>query len=126
MEAFAEFLENAAKSHKDAGNKKVDPIKIAIIDDGVDATVPQLQSAIALGKSFSPYPNSTEFMRAYFVPSGRHGTLMATLIKKICPNAELYVARLEERPAEDGHRRYTAKSAKEVNDCGNPCLFAPG
>ncbi|KAI0466816.1 peptidase S8/S53 domain-containing protein [Xylaria cf. heliscus] len=92
----------------------VSPIKIAILDDGLDATVPELQNAIALGKSFSPYPNSTEFMKAYFLPSGRHGTLMATLIRKICPKPEIYIARLEEYFDKDGRARYTATSAKEA------------
>jgi hypothetical protein len=107
MEDFAKFLENARESN-------VDPIKIAIIDDGLDATVPRLQNSIALGKSFSPYPNSSEFMKAYFVPSGRHGTLMATLVQKICPKPQLYIARLEERPTAGGRAHYTATSATEV------------
>ncbi|KHO11490.1 ankyrin repeat protein [Metarhizium robertsii ARSEF 23] len=51
---------------------KVTPVKIAIIDDGMGD--PSLQRAIAMGKSFSHYPNSTEFMNSYFVPSGKHGT----------------------------------------------------
>jgi len=111
MENFAKFLENTREPN-------IDPIKIAIIDDGLDATVPKLQNAIALGKSFSPYPNSTEFMKAYFVPSGRHGTLMATLVQKICPKPQLYIARLEERSTAGGRARFTATSAKEV--CNSP------
>ncbi|KAK9442281.1 Peptidase S8/S53, subtilisin/kexin/sedolisin [Metarhizium brunneum] len=65
-----------------------------------------------MGKSFSHYPNSTEFMNAYFVPSGKHGTQMAKLITQICPDPHLFIAQLEERLAPDGSGRcITAESA---------------
>jgi hypothetical protein len=108
MKDFASFLRNIK-------TEKVAPVKIAIIDDGIDATLDSLQGKIAGGTSFCPYPNSTDLMNAYFVPSGRHGTLMASLICQICPDPRLYIARLEERPAVDGNdRRITAKSAAKV------------
>lgn len=105
---------NFAKILISANRPDVELIKIPIIDDGLDATVPGLQDAIALGKSFSPHPTSNEFMRAYFVPEGRHGTLMGTLVRKICFKAQLYIARLEERYTIGGHARFTVTSAKEV------------
>ncbi|KAH0593254.1 hypothetical protein MHUMG1_08976 [Metarhizium humberi] len=92
---------------------KVTPVKIAIIDDGMSD--PSLQRAIAMGKSFSHYPNSTEFMNSYFVPSGKHGTQMAKLITRICPDPRLFITRLEERLAPDGSERcITAESAAEA------------
>lgn len=109
MKNFATFLRNIPEG-------KTSTVKIAIIDDGVDASLDSLDGKIAGGKSFCPHPNSTDLMNAYFVPSGKHGTRMATLISQICPNPRLYVARLEEHPKidGDGRRQITAKSAAEV------------
>ena len=107
MERFSTFLQRIRPND-------IGPIKIAIIDNGIDATWPEIDRRIAKGKSFYRYPNSTEFTNAYFVPSGLHGTLMASLICKICPKPELYIARMEERPTEKGLARYTIASAIEV------------
>ncbi|RFU79743.1 intracellular serine protease [Trichoderma arundinaceum] len=91
------------------------PVKIAIIDDGVDASLASLDDKIAMGESFCPYPNSTDLVSPYYVPSGKHGTCMAALICKICPHVKLYVARLDERPAVgSGQRQITIKSAADA------------
>ncbi|KAI0969672.1 hypothetical protein F4678DRAFT_473528 [Xylaria arbuscula] len=91
------------------------PVKVAIIDDGVDASLLSLDGKIAIGKSFCPYVNSTDLLSPYYVPSGNHGTCMATLISKICPEVSLYVARLDERQAPgSSHRQITAKSAADA------------
>jgi hypothetical protein len=96
--------------------KQVTSMKIAIIDDGIDATVASLQPRIAGGATFCPYPHSSDLMNPYFVPSGNHGTLMAQLICSICPDSLLYIARLEELPTVTGRgRRVTAKSAAKVS-----------
>ncbi|KAJ5679024.1 hypothetical protein N7462_007268 [Penicillium macrosclerotiorum] len=109
MKDFSQSLRNFPSRSNPA------PVKIAIIDDGIDTSQVHIRSQIALGKSFFPYPNSSEFMNSYFVPSGQHGTQMAVLIDKICPNALLFIARLEERPATDGNgRRIAAKSAADA------------
>jgi hypothetical protein len=103
-----------ASNGQEAGNE-VQPIKIAIIDDGIDATMYDLQSKIAGGATFCPYPHSSELVNSYFVPRGKHGTLMAQLICRLCPAAQLYVARLEELPTPTGEgRRITAISAAKV------------
>lgn len=94
---------------------KIAPVKIAIIDDGVDASLEFLLGKIAGGKSFCPYASSSDLMNAYYVPSGQHGTMMADLICKICPSCRLYVARLDERPGRsDSTRHITIDSAAEV------------
>lgn len=110
MKSFASFLRGI-----DEGSKHF--IKIAVIDDGVDASLDSLTGKIASGKSFCPYPNSTDLMSAYFAPTGKHGTCMASLISQLCPNVRLYVARLEEhrKVDGDGRRQITAKSAAEVS-----------
>lgn len=92
------------------------PVKVAIIDDGVDASLISLGGKIAIGKSFCYYANSTDQMSPYYIPSGNHGTCMADLICKLCPKVSLYIARLDERQAAgSGQRQITAKSAAEVS-----------
>ncbi|KAK6360673.1 hypothetical protein TWF730_006807 [Orbilia blumenaviensis] len=98
-------------------------IKIALIDDGVDASLSLFEGKIAAGRSFCPYPNSKELVSSYFVTSGKsHGTIMAYLICTICPRVKLYVARLDEGYNLYGKRQITAQSAaKAINwavDCG--------
>ncbi|KAI1320047.1 peptidase S8/S53 domain-containing protein [Xylariaceae sp. FL0255] len=92
-------------------NDHVAPVKIAIIDDGIDATVSDLQRKIVGGATFCPYPHSDNLVNSYF------------LICRLCPDVQLYVARLEELPSSSGSgRRVTARSAaKAVNwavNCG--------
>jgi hypothetical protein len=107
LEDFATFIYNAPA---------IPPVKIAIIDDGVDASLASLNGKIAGGKSFCRHPNSDDLMSAYFAPSGMHGTWMATMITRLCPHVSLYIARLEEYPSiqGDGRRQITAESAAEV------------
>lgn len=110
MSSFASLLRKA-EAYDD-----IQAVKIAIIDDGVDGSLSSLENTIAIGKSFCPYANSTELMSPYYVPSGNHGTCMATLISKICPKVKLYVARLDERqPPGSSHRQITARSAADVS-----------
>ncbi|KIW63767.1 hypothetical protein PV04_08745 [Phialophora macrospora] len=106
---FATFLRGVDKGTKHH-------VKIAVIDDGVDASWDSLTGKIAAGKSFCPYPNSTDLMSAYFAPTGKHGTCMADLISQLCPNVRLYVARLEEhrKMDGDGRRQITTRSAAEA------------
>ncbi|KAJ4015293.1 hypothetical protein NW766_005628 [Fusarium irregulare] len=113
VEAFSNFIREASADEDTA--RRVSPIKIAIIDDGVDNTVADLEHKIVGGATFCPYPHSSEYANSYFVPSGRHGTLMAQLICRLCPNVQLFVARLEELPSASGSgRRITASSAAKA------------
>ncbi|OBT68012.1 hypothetical protein VE03_01564 [Pseudogymnoascus sp. 23342-1-I1] len=117
---FSTFLMHASMA-EDKGNQ-VPPVKIAIIDDGIDATMHGLQPKIAGGATFCPYPHSSDLVNSYFVPRGKHGTLMAQLICDICPGTQLYIARLEELPTlTGGGRRVTARSAAKAVDWAVSC-----
>lgn len=111
MKVFSSFLRGIEE-----GTRHV--VKIAVIDDGVDASLYSLAGKIPSGKSFCPYPNSTDLMSAYFAPTGKHGICMASLISHLCPNVRLYVARLEEhrKVKGDGSRQITARSAAEASN----------
>ena len=107
---FAKLLENVPTSQTGR------PVKIAIIDDGVDASMMSLDGKIATGKSFSPYANSTDLISPYFVSSSNHGTCMAMLITRLCPMVQLYVARLDQRRSSGTNSLHmTPKSAAEVS-----------
>ncbi|KAG5769166.1 hypothetical protein H9Q72_003509 [Fusarium xylarioides] len=102
---------------------KVNPVKVAIIDDGVDVSLESLRKKIAFGQSFCPYANSTDMMSPYFVSMSNHGTSMATLICNICPMVKLYIARLDQRQTSNiSQRHITADSAAQAvlwaTDCG--------
>ncbi|EWC43894.1 hypothetical protein DRE_01246 [Drechslerella stenobrocha 248] len=87
------------------------PVKIAVLDNGIDAALSIFNGKIAAGTSFAPYLHSRDLINAYFAPSDDHGTIMASLICQVCPRVQLYVARLEEGSSVDGRRQITAKSA---------------
>lgn len=110
MANFARLLRTACKQD----GSSVDPIKIAVIDDGVDASLVSLDGKIATGKSFCPYAVSSDLISPYYVSSGNHGTCMATLISRLAPNVSLYVARLDERLVGNGQRQIMPKSAADV------------
>ncbi|KAK4205770.1 ankyrin repeat-containing domain protein [Triangularia verruculosa] len=69
-------------------------LRIAIIDDGVDLTNSDGQRVnIADGKSFSR-DERHGLVEEYFVCPSGHGTSMASLIRRLCPFAQFYVAKL--------------------------------
>ncbi|KAK0623855.1 peptidase S8/S53 domain-containing protein [Immersiella caudata] len=122
--AWIECVSNFSRFLRRAPNAKEKdmPIKIAVIDDGVDGSLLSLDDKIVTGKSFCPYANSTDLMSPYYVSSGNHGTCMATLICKLCPEVSLYVARLDERQgAGSSQRQITTKSAAEAIQWATDC-----
>lgn len=110
VKRLSRFLATAKKP------KGMRRVKVAIIDDGVDASMSELDGRIAAGKSFSPYANSKDLMSPYFVSSSNHGTCMALLICELCPEVELYVAKLDQREVIGSNQRHiTTTSAVEVS-----------
>ncbi|OAA57929.1 intracellular serine protease [Niveomyces insectorum RCEF 264] len=74
-------------------NPMLAPIKVALIDDGVDTTNPSLQGRKYQGKSFDFYENGRR-NHAYWISTSGHGTIMARFIRTVCPTAEIYVIKL--------------------------------
>ncbi|KAI1359648.1 peptidase S8/S53 domain-containing protein [Xylaria arbuscula] len=104
MENFAMLLKNYRKPGCEES-------KVAIIDDGVDAAHGSLSRNIADGKSFSKGHGG--LYSSYYKSTRGHGTIMATLIRKVCPDARLYVAKLDEKRTDNG-LEITADSAVEA------------
>ncbi|KAI1420105.1 hypothetical protein F5Y12DRAFT_161904 [Xylaria sp. FL1777] len=92
-------------------------IKIAVIDNGVDASLDALDGKIAAGASFCPIPN-TSYHNPYYMTSETisHGSMVAGLICRMCPKAKLYVARIDELPSPQGKLLLTAESAAKAID----------
>ncbi|KAF2729240.1 hypothetical protein EJ04DRAFT_556217 [Polyplosphaeria fusca] len=110
MKAFANFIQNYEPAN---GPQPV--IKIALIDDGVDSTYNELNLSIKEGQSYSIRDKELGLWNPYYHSANGHGTVMACLIRQMCPKAELYVAKLNE-VATQGKVQITAASAvKAIN-----------
>ena len=97
MDGFATFILNYPKEPQER-------IKVALIDDGVDTAFRDLSRNIASGVSY--YRRTNGLYSSYYQSSGGHGTVMASLIRRICPHVRIYVAKLDEK--------LTATSAAKV------------
>ncbi|KAK4458238.1 intracellular serine protease [Cladorrhinum samala] len=88
-----------------------EPIKVALIDDGVDFM--ELDHPLAGGRTFCPRDEANHLNHPYYASATGHGTVMAKLINLMCPRAQLYVFRLEDHPSE-GARQINARSAAQA------------
>lgn len=109
MDEFADFIQNVKPSLP-----LYEPVTIALIDDGVDINEQSLHAKIIGGRSFCLRDRFQNLNKPYYVTSGGHGTLMASLICRVCPKAQLYVLKLDEHMSEHSTRQITAKSAAKV------------
>jgi hypothetical protein len=114
MEDFADFIQTAERN-ADPPVALAEPVLVAVIDDGVDINDASVQSRVIGGRSFCHRDEEENLNQPYYVSSSGHGTAMAGLICKLCPNVKLFVLKLDERQAaEAGKRSITAKSAAKV------------
>lgn len=110
MDEFADFIQNVDTPR----DLPVEPITIALIDDGVDINEQSLHAKIIGGRSFCQRDTHQNLSKPYYVTSGGHGTVMASLICRVFPKAQLYVVKLDEHISENMKRQITAKSAAKV------------
>ncbi|KAM0263347.1 hypothetical protein ACHAQJ_001203 [Trichoderma viride] len=104
MDSFARFIRNI---QLDDGSMKLKPIKIAIIDDGIDTTTQQLHRYIDGGQCFY----SDEESPSFFISAKGHGTMMARLITRIFPQARILSLKLDEHTQSDGTSQFSVSSA---------------
>ncbi len=117
MDEFADFIQNV-----DPPLPLHEPVTIALIDDGVDINEQSLHAKIIGGRSFCPRDSSQNLNTPYYITTGGHGTVMASLICRVCPKAQLYVLKLDEHVSEHSTRTITAKSAAKVRPL--PFIFS--
>jgi hypothetical protein len=115
---WLQHMDSVADYVATIGQNVKEDIKVAVIDDGIDGFQENITDNIVSGISFCRYSDSGNLMNAYYVPSGGHGTMMASLICRLCPQVKLFVARLEEYKAPFNKRHITARSAAEVREPG--------
>ncbi|KAH6851063.1 hypothetical protein B0I37DRAFT_373102 [Chaetomium sp. MPI-CAGE-AT-0009] len=111
MEKFAAFIRGYREDVEDAiQDPKLRPprVKLALIDDGVDGLNADLSCIIKAGQTFSE--RDDHHYNSYFKSARGHGTIMAMLIRKICPNVKLYVAKLNEEKTGRNSFSITAES----------------
>ena len=109
MDEFADFIQNV-----DAPLPLREDILVALIDDGIDINEQSLHKRILDGRSFCPRDSHQNLNQPYYSTTSGHGTVMASLICRICPNAKLYIIKLNEHVNEQCKRQITAKSAAKV------------
>ncbi|KAL6808591.1 hypothetical protein V8C40DRAFT_259444 [Trichoderma camerunense] len=99
---------------------KVPPVKIAIIDNGIDASLDAFDGKINAGISFCPVTwtgnTGNALYHPYYITSKslNHGSLVAMLVCAMCPKVKLYICRLDETTTPMGSRFITTESAAEA------------
>lgn len=83
MDEFVDFIQNV-----DLPFRLPDPVTIALIDGGVDINEQSLHAKIIVGRSFGLESRYKMLNKPYCVSSGGHGTVMASLICRVCPKAQ--------------------------------------
>ncbi|RAK81430.1 S8 family peptidase [Aspergillus fijiensis CBS 313.89] len=109
MDKFADFIQNI---HSPAGS--MEGIRVALIDDGVDIEEKTLRGKIVGGRSFSPREHAQNLQRSFYVSGGGHGTVMASLVCRLCPAAKLFVVKVAEHVSRDSGRHISASSAAKA------------
>ncbi|EAA34359.1 subtilisin-like protein [Neurospora crassa] len=116
---FRKLLIDAENNYDTGTTKKVwemieTPIKVALIDDGVDIMKLDLTPAQCLGgRTFCPRSGPHDMCKnhPHYISSAGHGTIMAEAILEVCPRASLLVLKLEDLPSKNGNREITTQSA---------------
>ncbi|KAF8244126.1 hypothetical protein K440DRAFT_610568 [Wilcoxina mikolae CBS 423.85] len=110
MDKFVSFITNLPDEIKSQP-----AVRVAIIDDGIDSMQPGLKDSIEDGVTF--YTQRGKFVNRtnpYYFSSTGHGTLMAQLVLRVCPKAQLYIARLNQGHSSSGSIQPTAESAAKA------------
>ena len=108
MDEFADFIRNL-----EPFGASYQPVNVALIDDGVDMKEKSLYDKLLRGKSFRSSDDEQDRSDSHYVKSGGHGTAMASLICRVCPNAKIMPLKLDEGKGKS-KRQIIAESAAEV------------
>jgi hypothetical protein len=114
-EFWSKTRRNSIKEGVDQTLEVYDDVVIALIDDGVDVLAPEVSGNIVGGRSFDDG-------NPYYISESGHGTIMASMIMRVCPMAKLYPLRLKSNST-DGGKHIDVKSAVAVS--ARPCIFRP-
>ncbi|KAI9645784.1 hypothetical protein NHQ30_005217 [Ciborinia camelliae] len=112
MDKFRSLLLEAEINFSSVNQRAIsleEPIRVALIDYGIDIT--RLMYKHSGGKSFSTI---NENVNPYYNSSGGHGPAMASQIYRICPRAQLHVLKLDDYSTKGGERQITPWSAAQA------------
>jgi len=112
---FAQVVQTAFRQmpkHSLRATGGAHPVKVAIIDDGVNPSRLTHKGSLKGGWPLNPVAGHRK-ASPYYNSSEGHGTTMANLIHTVCPHADLYVAKLEKSPSST--YRSVAHMAAEVS-----------
>ncbi|PKK44303.1 hypothetical protein CI102_11524 [Trichoderma harzianum] len=112
------FWNNTLEQWNNIPNKLLRPeddfesdVVVALIDDGVDRLDNTLSGQVLEGKSFDYHDGQ---VRPPFSSARGHGTVMASMILRVCPMAKIYPIRLKTYDVTGGKsqidRKYAAKA----------------
>lgn len=87
-------------------------VVVALIDDGVDRLDNTLSGQILEGKSFDYHDGQ---VRPPFSSARGHGTVMASMILRVCPMAKIYPIRLKTYDVSGGKSQIDRKYAAKVS-----------
>jgi hypothetical protein len=110
IQKFRTFIKAYREDYPSSNKPRA--ITVALIDDGVDGLNAELGQSIEGGETFSKR-SGTDY-NSYFTSTKGHGTIMAMLIRKVCPNVRLYVVKLNELRTGHDTPSITAESAVDV------------
>jgi hypothetical protein len=105
-------IEGFVKSRQTLGAPElVKDVVVALIDDGVDMFDKSLTSHILEGKSFDFHNGK---VRPPFSSARGHGTVMASMILRVCPMVKIYPIRLKTYDTADGKNTIDTGYAAQV------------
>ncbi|PYH90812.1 hypothetical protein BO71DRAFT_386856 [Aspergillus ellipticus CBS 707.79] len=110
IDRFADEIQNVKVPRTETEALKSD-IKVAIIDDGVDIHIQSLQGKVIGGQSFDQACLDGNGPSPYYSSSGGHGTIMADMVCRVCPNAKVFACKLESHTNPGSRRQISAQSA---------------
>ncbi|KAF7952194.1 uncharacterized protein EAE97_001691 [Botrytis byssoidea] len=121
MDEFKDVFQNvwswSMKQKLQQQEALMQPVEIALIDDGVDVLQSRLRGKISDGKSFDYGDKGANRIRSHWISERGHGTVMAKNIVRICPMAKIYVIKLETHfDHKEQKARIGTRSAAEAID----------
>lgn len=106
-----EFLDS--RQGRGTTERVEDDVVLALIDDGVDMFDKALTNRILEGKSFDFHDGK---VRPPFSSARGHGTVMASMILRVCPMVKVYPIRLKTYDNPDGKNTIDVGYAAQVYD----------
>ncbi|KAG9229803.1 peptidase S8/S53 domain-containing protein [Amylocarpus encephaloides] len=91
-------------------------VRICLIDDGVYAEHKSIMECMDGGMPFGTLQEERydRIPLSFYSSTTNHGTLMASMIARVCPYVKIVSYRLDSRLGEDGKFHFTAKSAADA------------